>query len=69
VLAIFKPKEEEFAGLRLFIFALISFQPNPWWVRGAWSLAAVGGSLAKMMLTEPVSSGKSELGNPRKRRG
>lgn len=29
VLAIFKPKQEEFAALRLFIFALISFQPNP----------------------------------------
>lgn len=64
VLAIFKLKQEEFAVLRLFIFALISFQPNPWQVRDAWSLAAVGGAVAKMVLTQPVSNGRFELGNP-----
>lgn len=69
VLAMFKLKQEEFAVLRLFIFALISFQSNPWRVRDAWSLAAVGGAVAKMVLTQPVSNGRFEVGNPGKRRG
>lgn len=69
-MAIFKLKQEEFAVLRLFIFALISLQPNPWRVRGVWSLAMVGGScVAKMVLSQPVSNGRFELGNPGIRRG
>lgn len=68
-LAIFIPRQEEFAALGLFIFALISFQRNPWRVRAARSLAAVGGAVAEMVLTQPVSNGRFELGNPGKRKG
>lgn len=64
----FISKQKKCAVLRLFIFALISFQPMH---GGSGCVVSdrCGGAVVKMLLTQLVSYGGLELSNPGKRGG